>query len=597
MRASGSLGPAFWMGCFVLVMALGAGVVWLAGRGFVSDDAPVSVRVDPPDHSGSPRQEATTDPLPRDKPVRAAASDADGTAEMDDGDKVAEAGMSAPPRLDEVRYEADGLVVIAGRVAPFADVVLRLDGVDVARASADGTGAFATVASLEPSELARVLTLAQVDASGGEILSTDELILAPVRRPAPADPAIAMDDAGRPTETPATEMAAVGSTAGPKSAGDAEGERPTAGETDLDPHSPDSAEDQSVSPANETNSRTAALSSEPEGAGPSDDPDAGSTETALRDADEPAQVATLHAAATEPDGKAKAAERGAAEDVNADSATESASGDPVTGPSREAEQISAASDQELAAAELAPGSEAAQTPAVAPTVRPGAPNSLKPITPAEPDALAKSTPLAASVGSISPPQADRAQPSAPDADTGPRIAILRSNAEGVRVLRPADTQTQPMRQVALDSISYSAAGAVELQGRAQEVARQVRVYLDNRPVASLDVSSTGNWRGSLPEIDTGVYTLRIDEVDATGRVTSRVETPFKREPAELLAAATQNAAAKVSAVTVQKGDTLWAISRDRYGEGILYVRVFEANRASIRDPDLIYPGQIFTLPD
>ena len=53
----------------------------------------------------------------------------------------------------------------------------------------------------------------------------------------------------------------------------------------------------------------------------------------------------------------------------------------------------------------------------------------------------------------------------------------------------------------------------------------------------------------------------------------------------------------VRAVTVQPGNTLWAIARDAYGDGILYVRVFEANRGLIRDPDLIYPGQIFTVPE
>ncbi|MEN8660411.1 MAG: LysM peptidoglycan-binding domain-containing protein, partial [Marivita sp.] len=50
-------------------------------------------------------------------------------------------------------------------------------------------------------------------------------------------------------------------------------------------------------------------------------------------------------------------------------------------------------------------------------------------------------------------------------------------------------------------------------------------------------------------------------------------------------------------VTVQPGNTLWAIARDRYGEGPAYVKVFEANRDRIRDPDLIYPGQVFSIPD
>ena len=55
--------------------------------------------------------------------------------------------------------------------------------------------------------------------------------------------------------------------------------------------------------------------------------------------------------------------------------------------------------------------------------------------------------------------------------------------------------------------------------------------------------------------------------------------------------------APVRQVTVERGSTLWAIARDRYGEGMMFVRVFEANRDLIRDPDLIYPGQVFALPE
>lgn len=54
--------------------------------------------------------------------------------------------------------------------------------------------------------------------------------------------------------------------------------------------------------------------------------------------------------------------------------------------------------------------------------------------------------------------------------------------------------------------------------------------------------------------------------------------------------------ARVAIVTVQPGFTLWQIARENYGDGILYVKVFEANKEQIRDPDLIYPGQVFTVP-
>lgn len=181
------------------------------------------------------------------------------------------------------------------------------------------------------------------------------------------------------------------------------------------------------------------------------------------------------------------------------------------------------------------------------------------------------------------------------------VTVFRADADGVEVLQSARSDAAPevTTSVALDAISYSDIGDVRLSGRAPDQGA-VRVYLDNAPIATLDVDDTGHWRGDLPEVETGVYTLRIDQLDDSGAVTSRVETPFKREEPEVLTAALEqagNANAPVSAVTVQKGATLWAIARDRYGDGMLFVRVFDANRDSIVDPHLIYPGQVFALPE
>ncbi|QYX56414.1 LysM peptidoglycan-binding domain-containing protein [Roseovarius sp. SCSIO 43702] len=181
--------------------------------------------------------------------------------------------------------------------------------------------------------------------------------------------------------------------------------------------------------------------------------------------------------------------------------------------------------------------------------------------------------------------------------------VLMADEDGVEVLQPAGAP-QVLSQVALDAITYDAQGEVQLAGRGQGGAF-VRVYLDNTPITTSRIAADGRWRSDLPEVDTGVYTLRIDEVTDEGRVTSRVETPFKREDEAVIAEAEARAEAagvepggtRVDVVTVQPGSTLWAISRDRYGEGILYVRVFEANRDRIRDPDLIYPGQVFSLPE
>lgn len=48
--------------------------------------------------------------------------------------------------------------------------------------------------------------------------------------------------------------------------------------------------------------------------------------------------------------------------------------------------------------------------------------------------------------------------------------------------------------------------------------------------------------------------------------------------------------------TVEKGDTLWAISKKALGDGNRYNEIFEANRPMLSHPDKIYPGQVLRIP-
>ena len=186
------------------------------------------------------------------------------------------------------------------------------------------------------------------------------------------------------------------------------------------------------------------------------------------------------------------------------------------------------------------------------------------------------------------------QPAAP--------TVLLADDEGVRVVQSSGDQPEAMTNVSIDAITYDAVGDVALSGRAVGTSR-VQVYLDNRPLTSAAIGDGGQWRIDLPDVDTGTYTLRVDEVDAEGAVISRAETPFRREAVadiQALEEERRNAEAQiapVSLITVQPGNTLWGIATQKYGDGFLYVRVFDANTDRIRDPDLIYPGQIFTVPD
>jgi nucleoid-associated protein YgaU len=197
-------------------------------------------------------------------------------------------------------------------------------------------------------------------------------------------------------------------------------------------------------------------------------------------------------------------------------------------------------------------------------------------------------------GTTSVPEAEQ-QPTPYAAAPKPQVALLKTTQEGVELLNVP--RPEALENVALDTISYSDQGDVQLAGRAQSKTRHVQVYLNNSSVVTLAVDDKGRWRGDLPDVDEGIYTLRVDEVSQDGSVTSRVETPFKREAPEVLAEAAANTRGPLKQITVQQGATLWAIAQERYGDGLLYVNVFQANTEAIRDPDLIYPGQVFALPE
>ena len=257
--------------------------------------------------------------------------------------------------------------------------------------------------------------------------------------------------------------------------------------------------------------------------------------------------------------------------------------------------------------------------------------------------------------------------------------VLLVDETGVKILQDGE-ETGPFITVSIDTISYNLEGDVSIGGRAAGQGF-VRIYLDNRAIITSQISDSGYWTVDLLNVEAGIYTLRVDELNSVGDVLSRSETPFKREEptelaalmaetaevvvddaavAETVAVASNNVKAgtagelqkelkltqtvvdvqaqvedlagstsdiyfevEVSGAgskgvggepveldaslrapsatfrvkTVQPGSTLWAIAKESYGAGIEYFKVFDANKERIRDPDLIYPGQVFEIPD
>ena len=182
------------------------------------------------------------------------------------------------------------------------------------------------------------------------------------------------------------------------------------------------------------------------------------------------------------------------------------------------------------------------------------------------------------------------------------VPILRIGENGPELMSANDLPSNVnTNQIALDTVGYDTDGSVLLSGRSLPHSNVI-IYLDDRFTSDILADQTGRWNVKLSNVTPGNYRLRIDQVNEERTVMSRLETPFRRESIEKLKEAQSRASSPseelpVAKVTIQRGDTLWAISRQRYGRGILYVRIFEANQDSIRDPDLIYPGQVFTLPE
>jgi hypothetical protein len=177
---------------------------------------------------------------------------------------------------------------------------------------------------------------------------------------------------------------------------------------------------------------------------------------------------------------------------------------------------------------------------------------------------------------------------------GQALAVILPNGEGASTellqgLEPAPGEGIASGDLSIDSVDYDEHGNVVIGGRAP-VGSELRLYLDNELIGTAEADTSGRW-SIQPEtpIDPGLHALRVDNVTDDGKVIARVETPFQRD--ELGANVSQD-----QAVVVQPGNSLWRIARRIYGEGLRYTVIYEANREQIRDPDLIYPGQVFVMP-
>lgn len=196
------------------------------------------------------------------------------------------------------------------------------------------------------------------------------------------------------------------------------------------------------------------------------------------------------------------------------------------------------------------------------------------------------------------PPAPIAAPASASAPPPPATTTLPAvPPAAIAVLTPSDAPSQvlqgpgaaPGSKLGLDLVDYDAKGAIRFAGSAPP-GTAVRLYVDDVAVGDAEVDARGHWNLMPTSVITpGDHRLRLDQVSASGQVMVRIALQFQR------ATLTEQEVPQ-GRVVVQPRENLWRIARQAYGKGILFTDIFLANKDHIKDPNLIYPGQVFTVP-
>jgi nucleoid-associated protein YgaU len=169
------------------------------------------------------------------------------------------------------------------------------------------------------------------------------------------------------------------------------------------------------------------------------------------------------------------------------------------------------------------------------------------------------------------------------------VMIAPSSGAPTLVQPPSAAGVPKSGDLVMSTLDYDESGHVTVTGKATPGA-VVRAYVNDKMVAEGQTGPDGTWRLAPSDaIGIGKHKLRLDRLTKDGKPVARLELPFERVPVA-------PAAGDSRRLVVVRGDNLWNIAQAHYGHGTHHTVIYGANKEQIRDPDLIYPGQVLSLP-
>ena len=111
-----------------------------------------------------------------------------------------------------------------------------------------------------------------------------------------------------------------------------------------------------------------------------------------------------------------------------------------------------------------------------------------------------------------------------------------------------------------------------------------------KPVRLIITGTKINFQVTIETLKYGEQEYRAVEIKKTKLKKKKKTTKKKSKPKR------PAAKKKTKTYTVKSGDCLWNIAKRFYGNGAQYTKIYNANRGKIKNPNLIYPGQVLTIP-